>query len=249
MDNIFYHPNVAPFVSRYLIQQMVTSDPTPAYVGRVAAAFNNNGSNVRGDMKAVIRAILLDPEARGNIKTDPNYGKLREPVQLATNIFRQFDVQSATAGGKSDGYVNQIISPMGQNTFNAPTVFNYYSPDYVVPGTAVNGPEFGILTTGTAIARANFVNTLVFSRVSVGANAPTGTSIKLTDMQALAAADTTGNSLVDALNNKLMHGAMSPQMKNTILTAVQAVASSNSLLRAQTAIYLVATSSQYQVQR
>ncbi len=249
LDNIFYHPNVAPFVSRILIQQMVTSDPTPAYVGRVAAAFNNNGSDVRGDMKAVVRAILLDPEARGNIKTDPNYGKLREPVQLATNILRQFDVQSATGGAQSDGYVNQIISPMGQNTFNSPTVFNYYSPDYIVPGTALNAPEFGILTTGTTIARANFINTLVFSRVNVSSIAPTGTSINLSEMQALAAADTTGNRLVDALNTKLMHGAMSAQMKNTILTAVQAVASTNTLLRAQTAIYLTTSSSQYQVQR
>ncbi len=249
LDNIFYHPNVAPFVSRILIQQMVTSDPTPAFVGRVASVFNNNGSNVRGDMKAVVKAILLDPEARGNIKTDPNYGKLREPVQLATNVLRQFDVQSASGGAQSDGYINQIVAPMGQNAFNSPTVFNYYTPDYVIPGTALNGPEFGILTTGTTIARANFMNTMVFSRVPVSSFAPLGTSINLSEMQTLAAADTTGNRLVDTLNTRMMHGAMSAQMKSTILTAVQAVASTNTLLRAQTAIYLVATSSQYQVQR
>jgi uncharacterized protein (DUF1800 family) len=249
LDNIFYHPNVAPFVSRILIQQMVTSDPTPAFVGRVASVFNNNGSNVRGDMKAVVKAILLDPEARGNIKTDPNYGKLREPVQLATNVLRQFDVQSASGGAQSDGYINQIVAPMGQNAFNSPTVFNYYTPDYVIPGTALNGPEFGILTTGTTIARTNFMNTMVFSRVPVSSFAPLGTSINLSEMQTLAAADTTGNRLVDTLNTRMMHGAMSAQMKSTILTAVQAVASTNTLLRAQTAIYLVATSSQYQVQR
>ncbi|MCV4626875.1 DUF1800 family protein, partial [Escherichia coli] len=79
---------VGPFVSKLLIQHLVTSDPTPAYVERVAAVFNNNGFGVRGDMKAVIRAILLDPEARGDVKNDPNYGKLREPVQLLTNLFR-----------------------------------------------------------------------------------------------------------------------------------------------------------------
>ncbi len=250
LDNIFNHPNVAPFVSRNLIQQMVTSDPTPAYVGRVAAVFNNNGANVRGDMKAVIRAILLDPEARGNVKTDPNYGKLREPVQFATNVYRQFNVQSAAgSGAQSDGYVNQIITPMGQNTFNSPTVFNYYSPGYIVPGTALNAPEFGILTTGTTIARANFINTLVFGKVSAGTNAPAGTSIDLSEMQALAAADATGSRLVDTLNTRMMHGAMAAQMKNTILTAVQTVPSTNPLLRAQTAIYLAASSSQYQVQR
>lgn len=249
LDNIFYHPNVAPFVSRFLIQHLVTSDPTPAYVGRVAAVFNSNSSNVRGDLKSVVRAILLDPEARGNVKTDPNYGKLREPVQLATNILRQFGARSADGTALSDGYVNQIIAPMGQNTFNSPTVFNYYTPDYVVPGTALNGPEFGILTTGTAIARANFLNTIVFSRVNVSGNAPAGTSINLAEMQALAAADPSSNQLLDALNQKLMHGTMSAQMKNTILTAVQAVPSTTPLVRAQTAIYLIATSSQYQVQR
>jgi len=249
LDNIFNHPNVAPFVSRILIQHLVTSDPTPAYVGRVAAAFNNNGSNVRGDMKAVIKTILLDPEARGNVKTDPKYGKLREPVQLATNIYRQFNVRSFDGTTQSDGYVNQIIVPMGQNTFNSATVFNYYTPDYIVPGTALNGPEFGILTTGTAIARANFINTIVFNRIGISSLAPFGTSIDLTEMQASATADASGNQLLDAINTKLMHGTMSEQMKNTILTAVLAVADTDPLLRARTAIYLVASSSQYQVQR
>ncbi|MDQ3321395.1 MAG: DUF1800 domain-containing protein [Acidobacteriota bacterium] len=250
LDNIFNHPNVAPFVSRILIQQMVTSDPTPAYIGRVAAVFNNNGSNARGDLKAVVRAVLLDPEARGNVKTDPNYGKLREPVQLATNIFRQFNVRSADGAAESDGYVNPQVATMGQNAFNSPTVFNYYSPDYTIPGTSLNGPEFGILTTGTAIARANFMNTFVFGRVNGGTNtAPFGTSINLSEMQALAAADASGNRLLDALNTRLMHGTMSAGMKNTILTAVQAVAATDSLTRARTAVYLVATSSQYQVQR
>jgi len=249
LDNIFNHPNVAPFVSRILIQHLVTSDPTPAYVGRVAAAFNNNGSNVRGDMKAVIKTILLDPEARGNVKTDPKYGKLREPVQLATNIYRQFNVRSFDGTTQSDGYINQIIVPMGQNTFNSATVFNYYTPDYIVPGTALNGPEFGILTTGTAIARANFINTIAFNRIGISSLAPFGTSIDLTEMQALATADASGNQLLDAINTKLMHGTMSEQMKNTILTAVLAVANTDPLLRARTAIYLVASSSQYQVQR
>ena len=245
LDNIFNHPNVAPFVSRILIQHLVTSDPTPAYVGRVAAVFNNNGGNVRGDLKAVVRAILIDPEARGNVKTDPKYGKLREPVQLATNLYRQFNVVAADGASQSDGWINQTVSPMGQSAFLSPTVFNYYTPDYTVPGTALNGPEFGILTTGTAVARANFVNNVVFSRVTVG----TGTGIDLSEMQALATADASGNQLLDALNTKLMHGTMSAQMKNTILTAVQAVAATDPLTRARTAVYLVASSSQYQVQR
>lgn len=249
LDNIFYHPNVAPFVSKLLIQNLVTSDPTPAYVGRVAAVFNNNGQGVRGDLKEVVRAILLDPEARGNVKTDPNYGKLREPVQFVTNFLRQFNVRSANLSQQSDGVVNGLTAPLGQNVFNSPTVFNYYSPDYVIPGTSLLGPEFGILTTGTAVSRANVINTMTFNRINTGANSPLGTAIDLGEMIALAQADPTGNQLLDVLNQRMLHGTMSPQMRNTILTAVLAVASTNPTARAQQAIYLVATSSQFQVQR
>jgi hypothetical protein len=250
LDNIFNHPNVAPFVSRLLIQHLVTSDPTPAYVGRVAAVFNNNGLGVRGDLKAVVRTILLDPEARGDIKTDPNYGKLREPVQLLTNVFRAFDVKNAALSGPSDGVVNNLSSGLLQNVFNAPTVFNYYPPDYVVPGTGINGPEFGIMTTGTSVGRANVWNTMVYGQINVSLpNTPSGTRLDLAEMQALAAADPTGNQLVDALNWRLMHGRMSPEMKSRILTAVLAEPAANTLNRARAAIYLVTTSSQFQIQR
>ncbi|MEO7672984.1 MAG: DUF1800 family protein, partial [Pyrinomonadaceae bacterium] len=160
LDNIFNHPNVGPFVSKILIQHMITSDPTPAYIGRIAAVFNNNGAGVRGDLKAVVRAMLLDPEARGDAKTDPNYGKLREPVQLFTNVARAFDVSNAAGTGQSDGVFyspnNNLLTTMAQSAFYSPTVFNYYSPEYKIPGTTLLGPEFNLMTTGTAIARANF---------------------------------------------------------------------------------------------
>ncbi|MEO6587786.1 MAG: DUF1800 domain-containing protein [Pyrinomonadaceae bacterium] len=250
LDNIFNHPNVAPFVSKQLIQHLVTSDPSPAYVGRISAVFNNNGQNIRGDLKAVVKAILLDPEARGNIKTDPNYGKLREPVQLITNFLKHFNVRSADGSQPSDGVINGQTSQISQDVFRSPTVFNYYPPGYVIPGTSLLGPEFGILTTGTAIGRLNRINTLTFSRISVSLpNTPLGTSIDLSEMIALSQSDSTGNQLIDTLNTRMMHGSMQPAMKNTILTAVQAVASTNPTLRAQTAIYLTATSSQYQIQR
>jgi uncharacterized protein (DUF1800 family) len=251
MDNIFNHPNVPPFVSKQLIQQLVTSDPSPAYVQRVANVFTNNGSNVRGDLKAVVRAILLDPEARGNNKTAANYGKLREPVLLATNLMRQFNVKAADGLANSDGVVNQLTNTMGQNVFRSPTVFNYYPPDYLVPGSTTLAPEFAILTTGTAVVRTNFINTMVYARVNANPanNIPVGTSINFADLQALAAADATGNRLLDVLNTKLMHGTMPTAMRNSILTAVTAIASTNSLARTQAAIYLIATSSQYQIQR
>lgn len=273
LDNIFYHPNVGPFISKLLIQQLVTSNPTPAYVGRVAAVFNNNGRGVRGDMKALIRAILLDPEARGNLKTDPDYGHLREPVLFATNVLRPFNPASqpnapvaANCLGQSDGAINLATLPLDQDVFQPPTVFNYYPMDYIIPGTNLAGPEFGIFSTGTALKRPNFVN-LMAPAGSTGLNhgilisparqngadnpnyAPCGTRIDLSRFQALAESDSTGNALVDTLNREMLHSGMSATMRNDILTAVQAVAPTNTLKRARTAFYLVATSSQFQVQR
>ncbi len=254
LDNIFHHPNVGPFVSKILIQHLVTSDPTPAYVARVAAKFNDNGLSVRGDMKAVVKAILLDPEARGDLKTDPNFGKLREPVQFATNILRTFNVRGANGTGLSDGYIyaRGEFSGMGQVPFRSPTVFNFYPPEYGIPGTTLLGPEFAIMTTGTAIQRTNFVNRYAFTTIPVpiaNPNAPNGTSLDFSDLQALSTADSTGNRLIEELDRRMLHSTMSEAMKATIRTAVTSINTNDSLGRARQAVYLVATSSQYQVQR
>jgi uncharacterized protein (DUF1800 family) len=254
LDNIYNHPNVAPFVSKLLIQHLVTSDPTPAYVGRVSAVFNANRSNP-SQMKEVIKAILLDPEARGDVKTDPRYGKLREPVQLLTNVLREFEVGGASAAGlppagQSDGVVNNSVATLSQNAFNSPTVFNYYQPNYVVPGTTILGPEFGIYTTGTSIGRANLFATYAFNGLGIALpDRPNGTKINLTEAASLSAADSTGNQLLDYLNWRMLHGTMSTEMRNAILPAITAISAANSLQRAQTAVYLIATSSQFQVQR
>lgn len=249
LDNIFNHPNVGPFVSKLLIQHLVTSDPTPAYVSRVAAIFNNNGQNVRGDLKAVVRAILTDPEARGDVKTDPNYGKLREPVQLMTNSLKAMNVKSFDLTQNSDGSVHTLSTGMAQNVYNSPTVFNYYSPDYVIPGTTLLGPEFGIMTTGTAISRANFANTMVYTGLTVTQDRPLGTKVDIAEYIAAATADTTGGQLVDMINQRFMNNRMSAAMRTKLLTAITAIASTNPTLRAQNALYLTTTSSQFQVQR
>jgi uncharacterized protein (DUF1800 family) len=268
LTNIFRHPNVAPFISKSLIQQLVTSNPTPAYVGRVAAVFNDNGQGARGDMKAVIRAILLDPEARGNLKTDPDYGKLREPVLFVTNVLRPFNPTAnnnlsvpAACNGQSDGVINGITQTLDQDVFNPPTVFNYYPMDYIIPNTPLAGPEFGIFSTGTALKRPNFVNQMappntssttttgILAASGAATTTPCGTRIDLSRLQTLAASDTTGAALLDTLNRELMHGSMSAPVRNELLTAIQAVASTNPLKRARTAFYLVTTLNQYQVQR
>jgi uncharacterized protein (DUF1800 family) len=250
LDNIYNHPNTAPFVSKFLIQQLVTGDPTPAYVERISAVFNANRTNPT-QLKEVIKAILLDPEARGDEKTDSRYGKLREPVQLLTNLARRFNAASADRTTQSDGVVTTETASMGQTVFMSPTVFNFFPPTYIVPGTSLNGPEFGLFTSGTSIARTNLINTLVFNRININTNrkVTSGTSISLTDLQEYAAIDPSGNLLLDQLNSKMMHGAMSAEMRNTIRTAILTVPQSNPLLRTQRAVYLTATSSQYQVQR
>jgi hypothetical protein len=162
-------------------------------------------------------------------------------VLFITNILRAF-------GATSDGVaLVDRAATMGQNLFNSPTVFNYYRPNYQVPGAAgVLGPEFGIQTTSATMSRANFVNTMVFSRIGT---APAGTQLNLAPMQALA-----GNpsALVDELNRLLMHGAMSAAMRDKIVTTIAAlpgVTSADLLKRAQWAVYLVASSQQYQVER
>jgi uncharacterized protein (DUF1800 family) len=238
LDNVFNHPNVGPFVSNELIQHLVTSNPSPAYIQRVASVFNDNGSGVRGDMKALIAAILMDPEARRGddpasaVGTD---GHLQEPILYMTGLLRAF---GAASDGSSLAYYG---SGMGQEALYAPSVFNFYSPSYVIPGTTMYGPEFQILTTATSLNRVNWINSYVFG--SIGS----GTTVSFSNYATQASNPT---ALLGSLNTLLLHGSMSPDMQSAILTAMQAVPSSSKqgLQQAQMAIYLIGTSSQYQVQ-
>ena len=250
LNNIFNHPNVGPFIGKLLIQHLVTSDPSPAYVSRVAGVFNDNGSGVRGDLKAVVRAILLDPEARGNLKTAPRYGKLREPVQVLTNLARIFPATDYNGESLSDGGWASYLAQLGQDPFNSPTVFNYYSPEFVVPGTSVLAPEFEILNTGNGVKRTNLLHVFVFDGLTANAtDSLRGTKLSFSEFVPAASADPTGNQLLDLLNVRMMHGAMVQAQKDAILPAVQAVSVNDSLQRVKTAVYLIAASSQYQVQR
>jgi uncharacterized protein (DUF1800 family) len=247
LDNIFNHPSVGPFIGKQLIQHLVTSNPSSAYVQRVAAVFANNGRGVRGDLRAVVRAILLDDDAYAYAAPpDFSKGHLKHPILLVTNLLRALNVKSADGQGLSDGYLNPQNQAMGMVLFAPPSVFSYFSPSTGIPG-GLRGPEFGTLNTSTAISRANFVNTMVFSRIAVNANfAPTGTSLDFSSLQPLAS---NPEQLVLTLNTLMMSGRMSTATFDSIVAAVRAVASTNSLKRVQTAVYLIATSAQYQVSR
>ncbi len=247
IDALFYHPNVGPYLATHLIHNLVTSNPTPGYVQRVAETFNDNGIGQRGDMKAVISAVLLDPEARGDVITTPEYGHLKNPVLLLTNLLRAFGAKSANLSTTSDGVLNPQAVSMNMDVFRPPTVFSYYPADFEAPGwSPLLGPEFGIFSATEALKRANVVNTLVFSTIPVSTNAPNGTALNFSSWLPLASNPT---QLVSQLNNSLLHGSMSASMQTSIVNAVNAIAATNPLLRVQQAVYLVATSSHYQVER
>lgn len=241
LDNIFDHPNVGPFVGKVLIQHLVKSNPSPAYIQRVAAIFGDNGSGVRGDMKALISAILLDPEARANDNggnDQPGDGHLQEPALFIAGMFRAF------AGSMSNqNYFGWDLANMNQDIYNPPSVFNYYSPTYVPPGSTLLGPEFQILTPDAAVYRANMVANLFFSYSNPVLNYGPATTIDLTPYLSLASNPAT---LVAALDLTLTHGTMPAQMKTAILTAVTSDTAGN-LSRVETGAWLILSSSYYNV--
>ena len=240
LDNLFNHPNVGPFIGKQLIQHLVTNNPSAAYVNRVATAFNTGigfgfGSGKRGDMQAVIAAILLDTEARGALKTDSAYGRLREPAQFVLNVLRSLNA-------KSDGVLDQLTKAMGQDIFYPPTVFNYFPDSYNLPGATLQGPEFGIDASSQAIARGNFLNSIIFSQKS---SLP-GTTIDLTQLNALAA---NPSNLVDTLDQTYLHSTMTDSMRTELVNTLTMIPSNQPAQRTQTALYVLLASGQYQVQR
>ncbi len=245
LDTIYNHPNVGPFITRQLIQALVTSNPSPAYVARISAVFNDNGIGVRGDMKTVVRAILLDVEARGDSKTDVAYGKLRDPSVYAASVARAF-------GGTSDGeYLNSQAAAMGQSVFQPGSVFSFYPPDYALPGSAtLQAPQFGVQNTTTSVAAFNYVYTLLYSTNGIAPDTTVvgaiGTKVDLSAYAALAA---TPSAMVDQLDASLMHSTMPAAEKAAITTAVTAVSATDQLGRARMGAYLVATSPRYQINR
>jgi len=233
LQNIFTHPNVGPFISKQLIQHLVTSNPSPAYVSRVTAVFNDNGSGIRGDMKAVVNAILMDSEARRGddpTQVQASDGHLKEPVLFMMNLLR---ATNATSDGAN---LQNYASDMKEEPFESPTVFNFYPPDNSIPGTTLLGPEFRIFNSTTAISRINFVNDLVYGSVS---------STTKTDISAYVALASNPPELVDSLSNVLTHGPLSDGARNTIITTVTNL--TDNTKRARTALYLIGSSSQFQV--
>jgi uncharacterized protein (DUF1800 family) len=246
--NVFMHPNTGPFISKQLIQRLVTGDPTPAYVARIAAVFNNNGAGVRGDLAAVVKAILLDSEARGGVKTAANYGSLKEPVLMVTGLIRA--LSGVTDGSRLEG----LAGNLGQRPYYSPTVFNYFPPDNTIAGTSVLGPEFAIHTTNSAVARGNLVYSMVYGGFAPDATIPDSPGTRLFIAQFEPLADTPA-AMVSQINKVLAGGQFPTALEATIVTAVNAVTISTPPTaqqrtdRARMAVYLMGSSYDYQVQR
>jgi len=246
LDTLFNHPNTAPFISRQLIQRLVTSNPSPGYVYRVAKAFENNGSGVRGDLGAVVTAILTDYEARSlDVLTNPGFGKLKEPLIRVTELLRSLG--AASFNGRYG-----ITNPEGallQAALRSPTVFNFFEPSYVVPGALASaglyGPEFQILNDSTAISAPNSLYSYIYSTAS--STSPTTIAINLTDLLPLAKKPA---ELIEYLNKVLAGGSLSQAAKDRITTALSKVPTSTSdTERVRTTTYLVVTTPEGAVQR
>jgi uncharacterized protein (DUF1800 family) len=254
LDTLFNHPNVGPFIGRQLIQRLVTSNPSPQYVSRVAAAFNNSGEGVRGDMKAVIKAILLDPEARNDAETASS-GKLREPVVRLGNWMRAFDAKSIS-GRYLLGSLDDPLSQLGQTPMRSPSVFNFYRPGYVPPNTSIAAaglvsPEMQITGETSVVGYLNLMRDVIPNGIG------NSRDIKADYVTELALADTP-DKLVDRINLLLLANRMSPTLRSQILAAVNSVAISSTNAtsaatarknRVNLAIFLAMASPEYIVQK
>ena len=245
LDNIFSHPNVAPFISRRLILKLVTSNPSPAYIQRVAQVFENNGSGVRGDLKAVVRAILLDSEARA--APTGSFGKLREPLLRLTAVWRAFN---ASASSGKYAYANPERD-WGQAALRSPSVFNFFSPDYRAPGevAAANlvSPEFQIQTESQSMVMVNALTRFIRNQYQGASGADSGTIlINIGNEKTLAANPA---SLVDSLNASMLAGQMSSALRTILINHLNAVDAGDGTQRAVEAIFLVAASPEFSVQK
>jgi uncharacterized protein (DUF1800 family) len=245
IDNLFRHPNVGPFISRRLIQRLVTSNPSPAYVGRVAAAFANNGRGVRGDLKAVITAILLDPEARawptaGGITK----GMLQESFLRRVHFARAFDAKNLAGTwpisdpGAPDDF--------GQRPLSSPTVFNFFLPDYqptgIIADAGLFAPEFQIVTSVTAITSANALRGEIRGTMNSDPNDALEVRLDLTDEIGIASDPV---ALVNRLDLLLMYGTMSNPMRGVLVHALEQLPDPRE--RVLTALQLISIAPEYAV--
>ncbi|MGB3625883.1 MAG: DUF1800 family protein, partial [Henriciella sp.] len=271
LDTLFEHPNVGPFISRQLIQRFVTSNPDPAYVARVAAAFERGtyelpdgtvvGTTGRGDMKAVIAAVLMDEEARSDAaRRDPTYGKIREPVLRFTHWARAFNASQLSPWDSWMLFNTALPEALYQGPYKSQSVFNFYRPGYVAPGTATGAaemtvPELQITNATTVVGYTNFMTYFVYRRGLTREDAQATSFIANYD-EAFSLADRPAE-LVDYLDDALTNGELSDALESRIVEAITPLSIEDDpdnlrdgpIVRVGTAILLIMTSPDYVVQR
>ncbi len=230
LDCLFQHPNTPPFVSLRLIRQLVKSNPSPAYVQRVATVFTNNGSGVRGDLKAVVRAILLDAEAR-NDAAGTNDGRLRDPIQHIAATLRALN-----GGFQASNNLSWEIGRTGQTPLTPPSVFGHYSQLFRLPQTTLSAPELQIYTPTEATLRGNFLWALLTQP---------GSNMRI-NLQPFTAVANDTTALINAVDQALLWGRMSPAMRQSLANAINA--QPDATQRMQTALYLTLLSGQHAIQ-
>jgi uncharacterized protein (DUF1800 family) len=238
LDNIFNDSNVGPFVCQQLIQHLVTSTPSAGYVSRVAAVFANDGTGVRGNMQAVISAIITDQEARaGDTNSSYDGGHLREPILFLTAMVRGLGFTNTDVNGSYESLSN-FSTNLNERPYRANSVFDFFPPNYVIPGTTLNAPEFAIENTATATLRESLADSIVNNKI-------TSFTVDLSNTSTLGTMAANPTTLVNYLSMLFMHSQMPSNMQNVIINAITPLTSNAQ--RVRVALYLIITSSQYKV--
>ena len=257
IDNIYYHSNVGPFICKQLIERLIASNPSPGYVSRCVAKFNDDGSGgaiIRGNMQAVWRAIVMDPEARSlGLVRDTQYGKAREPVIRFNTMIRALNGRATSTRYRFTD-TSSPDNALGQSPFRAGSVFNFYAPDYMPQGDFtirhLFSPELQILTTTSAVGGNNYLNGLIYSGIA-GVGGAAGDRVNL-DYSTLLPFATKPAVLIDKLNYLLLSGRMSVRLRTTVVSAIEAMpvaTQANQLDRVRAAVYLTTFGPEFTIQK
>ncbi len=234
LDALMAQPTMAPFVSQQLIEHLVTSNPSPQYISRVASVFLNDGVGVKGDLQAVITAILTDPEARAgddpNATVNANFGHLREPILFITNLLRGLN-----ASLSPNSKIYTYSAELSEDLFRAPSVFSYFSPQYRTE-KGLLGPEFQIYSTQTSADRANIVNSILYGKFD---------KATMFDLSPFVSQAGDTSAMLNSISATFLDGSMSAALEQAATDAVNAATSPQA--KAQAALYVVLTSGEYQI--
>lgn len=245
LDTLFNHPNVGPFIGRQLIQRLVTDNPSPGYISRVAAAFNDNGQGVRGDMKAVIKAVIADTEALSQ-STAVTTGKLREPVIRLANWMRAFHASSAS-GRFLVGRTDDPLRSLSQTAMRAPTVFNFYRPEYQAPNTSLTSsslfsPEMQITDEISTFGYLDYMRNAVPNGVGTNREVKANYSPEL-------ALVSTPDLLLDRISLLLLQNNMTTTLRNQIKAAFASNTNNSAANKVNLAVFLTMASPEYITQK